>query len=61
MYSFGVSEQHTIESGKIVLGPPSVDCLGVVRTLIAVGVYDLRCEQNKGFRAMKTIHWLNLS
>ena len=52
MYNFGVPEQHTIELGKIVLGPPNVDCLGVVRTLMTVGVYDLRCEQNKdkGFR-----------
>ena len=28
----------------------------LVRTLMTVGVYDLRCEQNKGFRAMETIH-----
>ena len=27
---------------------------------MALGVYP-RCEQNKGFRAMRTIHWLNLS
>ena len=31
-------------------------CLGVVSTLMTVGVYDLRCEQNKGCRAMKMIH-----
>ena len=30
--------------------------LGVVRTLMTMGVYDLRCEQNKECRAMKTIH-----